>query len=133
MRIRRGDRRAKVMTVAMRCAVAAAIVLCLLGPGIGAAQNAEIANPYTDQLLRLSPEARAAQLAERLGNWCIGSKAFLMGVTQTGPAKGYAYWSIECAGRDSYAIQIAPDATAVVIACRTLKENGGGRECFHKF
>ena len=121
------------MTAAIRCAVAAVIVSGLIGPPIAGAQNAEVTNPYNDQLLQLSPEARAARLAERLGTWCVGSKAFPMGVTQTGPAKGYAYWSLECAGNGSYAIQIAPDATAVVIACQTLKENGGGRECFHKF
>jgi hypothetical protein len=116
-----------------RGADSAAVVFFLVGPGLGAARAVEVTNPYSDELLRLPPNARAAALARRLGLWCIGSNPFLMGVTQTGPAKGYAYWSLDCAGSKSYAIQIAPDGAAVVIDCDTLKTHGGGRECFHKF
>jgi hypothetical protein len=114
-------------------AVVAAAMFWLIGPSPSAAQVARVTNPYSEGLLRLSPDARASRLAERIGLGCIGSNAFLMGVTQTGPAAGYAYWSIECAGGNSYAIQIAPDGRAVVIDCRTLNAEGGGRECFRKF
>jgi hypothetical protein len=114
-------------------AVVATAMLCLVGAIPCAGQVAGVANPYNDELLRLSQDARAARLAERLGNGCIGTNAFLMGVTQTGAARGYAYWSFQCAGGNSYAIQIAPDGSAVVIDCRTLKAKGEGRECFRKF
>jgi hypothetical protein len=56
-----------------------------------------------------------------------------MGVTQTGAARGYAYWSIECAGGDSYAIQIDLDGGGAATDCRALKATGSGRECFKKF
>ena len=54
-----------------------------------------------------------------------------MGVTSTGKAKGLAYWSVRCKDGRSFAVQIAPDAQAVVVDCRVLQANG--KDCFKKF
>jgi len=54
-----------------------------------------------------------------------------MGLTKTGKAKGLAYWSVHCKDGRSFAVQIAPDAQAVVVDCRVLQANG--KECFKKF
>ena len=90
-------------------------------------------NPYNDALLRMTPEQQAAKLATFLGGTCIGTRPFLMGVTKVGRAKGYAYWSIECAGAGSFMIQLDPDGRGAAIDCQTLKENGEGRECYKAF
>jgi hypothetical protein len=111
--------------------------MALLGTVVGStfatAQTAPSGNKYNDELLKLSPQEQASKLAAHLGLWCIGTRPFLMGVTKDGPAKGYAYWSIECAGGQSYMIQIAPDGRGAAVDCRTLKENGEGRECYKAF
>jgi hypothetical protein len=111
-------------------ALAIAVLCCLMG---AVANAAPLANRYNEALLRLSPQERAAKLAEHLGLWCIGTNPFYMGITKDGPAAGYAYWSLQCAGRDSYAIQIDPEGHGVVTDCRTLKEQGDGRECYKTF
>lgn len=115
-------------------AVLAAAILAWPGDTtLGAAQTGPIENTFNADLLKLAPEARAAKLAQYLGNFCIGTKPFAMGVTKDGPAKGYAYWSLECAGGKSYAIQIAPDGKGVAIECSELKNQGEGRECYKTF
>jgi hypothetical protein len=111
-------------------AVFAAALCGLAGPPVAAQTPG---NKYNDELLKLSPQEQAAKLAEHLGLWCIGTRPFLMGVTKTGPAKGYAYWSVECAGEKSYMIQISPDGRGAAIDCATLKANGEGRECYKTF
>ena len=90
-------------------------------------------NPYNDELLKLSPQEQAAKLAAHLGLWCIGTRPFLMGVTKSGPAKGYAYWNVECAGGRSFMVQITPDGLGAAVDCATLKANGEGRECYRAF
>jgi hypothetical protein len=112
---------------------AAAILHALSGPTAGAAGTASSGNPVTDQLIKLSPADQAARLADFLGDWCIGTKPFLMGVTKEGPSKGYAYWSLECVGNKSYAIQITPIGQKTAIDCDELKESGKGRECYKPF
>jgi hypothetical protein len=114
--------------------VLAAVILAWLGGGtLGAAQTATAENKFNADLLKLAPDARAAKLALYLGNFCIGTKPFAMGVTKEGPAKGYAYWSLECAGGKSYAIQIAPNGKGAAIECSELKSQGEGRECYKTF
>ncbi len=108
-----------------------AAVLCGLAGLPAAAQTTD--NKYNDELLQLSPQEQAAKLADHLGLWCIGTRPFLMGVTKTGPAKGYAYWSVQCAGGKAYMIQITPDGRGAAIDCATLKANGEGRECYKTF
>lgn len=118
--------------------VAATALVCRAAAPAGAAQATPAAagastNPYNEQLMRLPQEQQAAMLARFLGATCIGTKPFLMGVTKEGKAKGYAYWSLECAGGDSYMIQLDPDGGGAALDCRTLKQNGKGRECYKAF
>jgi len=90
-------------------------------------------NHFNDELLGLPPQQRAAKLADHLGVWCIGTKPFFMGMTKDGAAKGYAYWSVTCAGGASYLIQITPEGQGAATDCRTLKQGGQGRECYKTF
>ena len=99
--------------------------------GSGGALAAGSGNPTHDRLLALSPAEQAKTLAKGVGNGCLGTSAFPMGVTASGQAKGLAYWSLRCKDGRSFAIQIAPDAQAVVVDCRLLQANG--KECFKKF
>jgi hypothetical protein len=78
-------------------AVVVTVLYYLTGPAVFA-QNASSENPYNIQLMRLSPAEQARKLAAFVGFTCIGTKPFLMGVTKEGAAKGYAYWSVQCAG-----------------------------------
>jgi hypothetical protein len=114
-------------------ALAGAALCCLGGSPPSVAQTAPTLNRYNDDLLHMSPAVQAAKLAKFLGATCVGTKPFLMGVTREGRAKGYAYWSLECAGAGSYMIQLNPDGGGAAIDCRTLKENGEGRECYKNF
>jgi hypothetical protein len=116
----------------VRTALAAALFYGLAGAATGVAQGVPD-NLYNDELLRLSPAEQAAKLAQYLGFFCIGTRPFAMGVTKTGPSRGYAYWSLECAGAKTYAIQIAPNGKAVAIDCNDLAANGEGRECYKPF
>jgi hypothetical protein len=99
----------------------------------GLAQSGAADNTYNEQLLHMSPQDQAAKLADLLGVWCIGTRPFYMGSTKQGPAKGYAYWSITCAGGQDYMVQIPPNGKGAAIDCKTLKEQGQGRECYKMF
>lgn len=90
-------------------------------------------NPRNDRLLAL-PEAQVAQaLGNSFRRGCVGVEAFPMGVTATGRAKGYAYWSVRCKNGKAYVVQIPPNPkTAPIVAdCQALA--GTGHECFKKF
>jgi hypothetical protein len=90
-------------------------------------------NPTNDRLLAMPEPQQAELLAKSFRHGCVGVEAFPMGVTTSGRAKGYAYWSVRCKNGKSYAVQIAPNpkGTAVVVDCKALE--GTGRECFKKF
>jgi hypothetical protein len=109
----------------------ALLFAALIASGLGAAEAAGSGNPTHDRLLTLPPAEQAKALAKGIGQGCVGSSAFPMGVTTTGKAKGLAYWSVRCKDGRSFAVQIAPDAQAVVVDCRLLQANG--KECFRKF
>ena len=112
----------------------AVLLLCWFGGGpAGLAQSAPTENQYNEQILHLSPQEQAAKLADQLGVWCIGTRPFYMGMTKQGAAKGYAYWSVTCAGGPSYMIQIPPDGHGAAIDCNMLKAQGQGRECYKSF
>jgi hypothetical protein len=108
------------------CLCAALIVM-----SSAAANAASTGNPVNDRLLSLPPVEQAQTIARNVGEGCVGVKAFPMGVTSTGKAKGFAYWSVQCKDGRSFAIQIAPDAHTSVTDCKTLQANG--KECFKKF
>ena len=115
----------------MRSRLGAAV---LLAAGLAsAAAVAAVDNPYSDTLLKLKPANRAARLAQIVGYWCIGTNAFYMGISTTGPSAGYAYWSLSCLNSGSYAIQIDPHGQWSAVRCEQLAAHGEGRECFKKF
>jgi hypothetical protein len=90
-------------------------------------------NRTNDRLLA-QPQARQIEvLSKGVGHGCVGKSAFPMGVTATGKARGFAYWSLSCNNGKNYVIQIAPNTkgTAVAADCSVL--NGTGKECFKKF
>lgn len=91
------------------------------------------ANPANERLLKMSPQDRAGWLARTVGQWCIATDPFLMGVAETGAAAGNAYWSFNCVGYGSFIVQLEPRGHGVTIDCATFKEQGGGKECFKKF
>jgi hypothetical protein len=116
----------------MRCRML--LVAALVAGGANwAALAAGSGNPMTDRLLA-EPESRRTEiLAQLVRHNCIGTQSFLMGVTTSGHARGYAYWSLACQNGQSYVVQIRPDkkGTALVEDCRILR--GTGRECFKQF
>jgi hypothetical protein len=114
-------------------AFAAPLFWWLAGASAGLAQTGSTENTYNEQLLHLPPQEQASKLADHLGVWCIGTRPFYMGSTKEGAAKGYAYWNVTCAGGQSYMIQIAPNGQGGAIDCKSLKEQGQGRECYKMF
>ena len=107
------------------------LAMALIGFGWSAAIAAGSGNPTHDHLLALPPAEQAKILGKGIGQGCVAVSAFPMGVTSAGKAKGLAYWSVRCKDGRSFAVQIAPDAQAVVVDCRLLQANG--KECFKKF
>jgi hypothetical protein len=117
----------------MRVCVVLLAAVVVAGAAWTAAGAAGSGNPRNDRLLAMPP----AQVAQALGNsfrrGCVGVEAFPMGVTTSGRAKGYAYWSVRCKNGKSYIVQIPPNTkTAPIVEdCAVLQ--GTGRECFKKF
>ena len=96
-------------------------------------QQGKSRNPAHDQLLKLAAPQRAAYLARAVGNWCIGTEAFLMGVVTSGSGEGNAYWSLRCADGATWALQVDPMAEVTAIDCADFKQVAPGKECFKKF
>ena len=101
------------------------------GAAAGAALAAGSGNPMTDRLLA-QPENRRIQILSAGIKGCVGTRAFLMGVTRS-PYRGTAYWSLACADGRNLVIQISADkkGTSFVGDCSILQ--GSGRSCFQKF
>ena len=114
----------------MRSGMLLVAALLAAGSGLTALAAGGSGNSANDSLLAMSPEQQAEMLTKGIKG-CVGTSPFPMGVTTTGKAKGYAYWSVRCKDGRSFAVQIAPDAQAVVVDCRVLQANG--KECFKKF
>src|SRR6516162_11414214 len=112
----------------LRELVVAAVLLT--GPSFGAVAAEGSGNPANDHLLSLPPEEQAKMLTKGIKG-CVGESPFPMGVTTTGKAKGYAYWSVRCQDGRSFAIQITPKSQATPADCKALE--GSGKECFKKF
>jgi len=104
--------------------------LIAAGSGLAAMAAGGSGNSANDSLLAMSPDQQAKMLTKGIKG-CAGTSPFPMGVTTTGKAKGYAYWSVRCKDGRSFAIQIAPDSRATPADCRALE--GTGKECFKKF
>lgn len=112
----------------LRELVVAAVLLT--GPSFGAVAAEGSGNPGNDHLLSLPPEDQAKMLTKGIKG-CVGESPFPMGVTASGKAKGYAYWSVRCKDGRSFAVQITPKSQATAADCRALQ--GTGKECFKKF
>jgi hypothetical protein len=107
------------------------LLWAVLAGGSAAALAAGSGNSAHDALLGMSAEQRAKSLANGIGHGCVGTSAFPMGVTGSGAAKGFAYWSIRCKGGRSFVVQISPDGKAIATDCQSLQ--GTGKECFKIF
>ena len=112
----------------LRELVVAAVLLT--GPSFGAVAAEGSGNPANDHLLSLPPEEQAKMLTKGIKD-CDGESPFPMGVTASGKAKGYAYWSVRCKDGRSFAVQITPKSQATAADCKALE--GSGKECFKKF
>ena len=92
-------------------------VLCIMSAVIAA--RAATANPTHDLLLSKSAPEQAAILGKEVGNGCIGTTPFFMGIAEDGSA----LWSVLCADGSAYALNISPDAagTTRALECSRLK------------
>ena len=114
----------------MRSALLLLATLMVAASGLGALAAGGSGNPANDNLLAMSPDEQAKILTKGIKG-CVGESPFPMGVTATGRAKGYAYWSVRCKDGRSFAVQITPKSLATAADCRALE--GTGKECFKKF
>jgi hypothetical protein len=109
------------------------LATALAGGVAGAAQAADVRNPINDSLLSMPPSRQAEFLAGAVGHDCVGTEAFFMGQTASGPARGTAYWSLACENGHSYVFQIDRDkkGTSIIADCKVLE--GTGHACFQRF
>ena len=98
-----------------------------------AAGAAGSGNSRNDRLLAAPEAERAVALGNSFHRGCVGVEAFPMGVTASGRAKGYAYWSVRCKSGKSYVVQIPPNIKSPMIVADCSVLNGTGKECFKKF
>jgi hypothetical protein len=113
----------------MRSRMLLLAALIAAGPGT-AAVAADAKNAANERLLAAPPDQQAQVLTKGIKG-CAGTSAFPMGMTTTGKAKGFAYWSVRCHDGRSFAVQLAPDAKMTAVDCKALE--GSGKECFKKF
>jgi len=114
----------------MQRAVLLLAALMVAVSGLGALAAGGSGNPANDSLLAMSPDQQAKMLTKGIKG-CVGESPFPMGVTKTGKAKCYAYWSVRCKDGRSFAVQITPKSQASAAECKALE--GSGKECFKKF
>lgn len=116
------------------CALAL-LLICLVGAAQGAQRRhpADSINPVNAKLLSQPASERAAELAQAVGHWCVGTEAFPMGVVTAGRGARNAYWSLRCADGSAWAVQVGPLGETTAIDCQTFNANGAGKECFKKF
>jgi len=115
----------------MRKGVLLLVALLAAGSGLTAmAAGGGSGNSANDSLLAMPPDQQAEMLTKGIKG-CVGTSPFPMGVTTTGKAKGYAYWSVRCKDGRSFAVQITPKSQATAAECKELE--GSGKECFKKF
>jgi hypothetical protein len=104
----------------------------IVAGSLASAMAADPKNATNERLLAAPPSEQAEVLTKSIKG-CAGTSAFPMGVTATGKARGFAYWSVRCQDGRSFVIQIAPDVkgTVAIADCQALQ--GTGKECFKKF
>jgi len=87
-------------------------------------------NVAQDLLVTYTAREQALFLGKAVGEGCIGTRAFFMGMD---PEKD-AMWSVGCTNGQSYSVEIHPDpnGTTQVLECSVLKALAG-TSCFTKF
>jgi hypothetical protein len=93
-------------------------------------QTASTGNPAQDILLNLSPSNQATFLGKSVGEGCVGTYAYFMGMA---PDTRNVFWSVRCTNAKSYEVMISPDATGTtkVLECNVLQLVTKSR-CFEK-
>ena len=101
----------------MRIVAGFLVPLCAIMAVEGA--NADPVNPAYELLLNKSAAEQAITLGKAVGNGCIGTTPFFMGIADNGSA----FWSVLCANGKSYVVHVSPDAvgTATALECSRLK------------
>jgi hypothetical protein len=96
--------------------------------------SAFAANKANDQMLSLSPSQQASMLGGAVGQDCTGTKALYMGMSKKGASKDQAFWSLRCANKKKYVVQINPDAhgSTKVLTCGKFESLKLGK-CFQTF
>jgi fructose-1,6-bisphosphatase/inositol monophosphatase family enzyme len=108
-------------------------LLLIAAGGAGAERKVAPDNPANAKLLKMAPAERTAELARVVGHWCIGAEAFPMGMTRSGRAAGFAYWSLRCADGSAWAVQIDPLGEVTAMDCAHFNAAAAPKECFKKF
>jgi len=107
-------------------AIASVVFVCLTSSSVCAYNGA---NAW---LMAAPPAQRIMKLGRVVGDGCVGKRAFYMGLGTTDISRNRAFWSIQCADRRSYAVQVNPDGTSKVLECWALRALHAG-ECFRSF
>jgi hypothetical protein len=72
-------------------------------------------------------------LGKVVGEGCVGTSAFFMGVGDKGLGRDKAFWSVRCRNGKTFLVQINPDSAGStgVLECSVLKAIAG-TECFKR-
>jgi hypothetical protein len=105
----------------------------------------EVKNGTNDLLLSQPNAAQADMLGKIVGERCKGKTAFYQGTIKSAshadprpklstlPGTGDdAFWSVTCADGRSFAVEVHPNGSGLVLECSALKSMHAG-ECFKKF
>lgn len=117
----------------MRLGIGPAIAAAVIAAAAGVVAAKTPDNKMNDDLLKMPDNERAAWLARTVGEWCIGTHPFEMGVAQTGASAGNAYWSFSCLAGGSYVVQLDMTGHGVAIDCESFDRDAHGMKCFRKF
>ncbi len=87
-------------------------------------------NRANDRLADLPSTEQALVLGKKIGQGCVGTVAYPMGIGHRDADRGDAYWSVKCADGKAYAIALHPDqeGSASVLGCDAM--DSAGMPCF---
>lgn len=87
-------------------------------------------NPANDKLADLPSTEQALLLGKKIGQGCVGTLAYPMGIGHRDADRGDAYWSVKCADGKAYAVTLHPDkeGSASVLGCDAMAS--AGMACF---
>src|SRR5207247_11019754 len=98
-------------------------------PDSSSSRPATTGNPAHDILLTQSPSGQATFLGKSVGEGCVGSYAYFMGMAKD----KNVFWSVRCTNGKSYEVMISPDVygSTKVLECDVLQLVTKTR-CFEK-